>query len=456
MLNYVVNYRLPSKRGIRGRSCRGGTVVGAIIVGMVMLALSVSAATTNTLLLSQSAAFSVLGHSCGGIQERTYATGFDPASGYPTGDVYLQTRCGGSGRGGGYHTTTYWAWVAVTWDFTGAVISFQPLAAAPAVDPALLAFDASGNEVYNQNNIAYLVLADGVVPVPRVTGVSVTLGPASGGTSLTINGTGFTDATAVTFGTNGAASFTVNGDTAITATAPAANASTVDVLVTTAGGTSAPSPSDQFTFVAAPAVASLSPASGPVDGGTWVTITGANFMGATGVAFGDAAAGFTVNSDTSITANSPPGENPDTVAVTVTTTGGTSATGVSDRFTYTSSVPTLNPFTAFFTNVVERCRFRPAATNCTVIGWLIIQSTATNTLPAMTILLFRGSASAFEPVTDELLATFLTKPMPPGRSGLPAKPAKFKLKATAKAEMAGLFLFATDANSNMLTSTEIP
>ena len=36
-----------------------------------------------------------------------------PASksgGLPTGDVYMQTRCGGSGRGGGYKTTTYSAW----------------------------------------------------------------------------------------------------------------------------------------------------------------------------------------------------------------------------------------------------------------------------------------------------------------------------------------------------------
>ena len=46
-------------------------------------------------------------------------TGFDTTSGYPTGDVHLQTRCGGSGRGGGYHTTTYTAWAGATWDFGG-------------------------------------------------------------------------------------------------------------------------------------------------------------------------------------------------------------------------------------------------------------------------------------------------------------------------------------------------
>src|SRR5882762_3904774 len=60
--------------------------------------------------LPQSTAFSILGHSCGGIQEKAYVTGFAPTTGYPTGYVYMQTRCGGSGRGGGYHVTTYSAW----------------------------------------------------------------------------------------------------------------------------------------------------------------------------------------------------------------------------------------------------------------------------------------------------------------------------------------------------------
>ena len=102
------------------------------------------------LLVPQSTAFAVLGHSCGGIQEQAFATGFDAASGYPTGDVHLSTRCGGSGRGGGYHTTTYSAWVSAMWDLTGALLSYVVLPAAPPVDPAFSAFDQFGNEVYNQ------------------------------------------------------------------------------------------------------------------------------------------------------------------------------------------------------------------------------------------------------------------------------------------------------------------
>jgi hypothetical protein len=106
-----------------------------------------------SLLLPQATAFSILGRSCGGIQEQAFATGFSQTGGYPTGDVYLQTRCGGSGRGGGYRTTTYSAWVGVTWDFSGGVRSTARLSAAPtALSPAFSATDASGDQVYNSLN----------------------------------------------------------------------------------------------------------------------------------------------------------------------------------------------------------------------------------------------------------------------------------------------------------------
>jgi hypothetical protein len=53
----------------------------------------------------------------------------------------------------------------------------------------------------------------------------------------------------------------------------------VDVRVTTTGGTSAAVAGDRFTYVAAPAVTSISPTSGPAAGGTSVTITGTGFYG---------------------------------------------------------------------------------------------------------------------------------------------------------------------------------
>jgi len=82
-----------------------------------------------------------------------------------------------------------------------------------------------------------------------------------------------------------------------------------------------------------PVVTSVSPSVGPAAGGATVTLTGANFTGATSVRFGKAeATGVTVDSARSITATSPPGVG--AVDVTVTTPSGTSPTGSSDRYSY--------------------------------------------------------------------------------------------------------------------------
>jgi hypothetical protein len=90
---------------------------------------------------------------------------------------------------------------------------------------------------------------------PTVSGVSPSSGPASGGTKVTITGTNFTGATGVAFGSTAAASFTVVSATQVTATAPAGTAgATVDITVTTAGGTSATSSADKFQFIAAPII----------------------------------------------------------------------------------------------------------------------------------------------------------------------------------------------------------
>ncbi len=84
---------------------------------------------------------------------------------------------------------------------------------------------------------------------PVVTGISPTFGPAAGGTSVTITGTGFTGATAVNFGAVAATSVTVNSDTSVTAVTPAEASAAVQVQVVTPAGTSALVPAaDTFTF----------------------------------------------------------------------------------------------------------------------------------------------------------------------------------------------------------------
>ncbi|MFC1431561.1 IPT/TIG domain-containing protein [Streptacidiphilus sp. N1-3] len=171
---------------------------------------------------------------------------------------------------------------------------------------------------------------------PTLGAVTPHSGPAAGGTTITLTGTGFTGATAVHIGT-ATAGFTVVSDTTLSAVTPAGSG-TQPVTVTTPGGTTAPSAAAQFTYIAAPTVTALSPAAGPTGGGTAVTITGTGFTGTTAVHFGAAAAHLTAVTSTKITATAPPGAG--TVDVTVTTPGGTSARTTADHYTY-SAAPTV-------------------------------------------------------------------------------------------------------------------
>ncbi len=178
------------------------------------------------------------------------------------------------------------------------------------------------------------------VATPTITSVSPSSGPAAGGTSVTITGTDLTGATDVNFGVVPAASFTVDNATQITATSPAHAPGLVDVTATTPNGTSPVSGNDEFTFLAAPTITSVSPTSGPSGGGTSVIITGTDLTGATDVSFGATpAASFTVDTPTQITATSP-AHLAATVDITATTAAGTSATSANDEFTFVAT-PTI-------------------------------------------------------------------------------------------------------------------
>jgi len=287
-----------------------------------------------SLVVPPATAFTVLGHDCGGINQNDFITQFDPArgytKGYPEGDAYLWTSC----SCGKACSTTYKAWVSTIWDFTGALVTQTVLSAPPTVDPALSLTDGHGNQIYNQTNRAYLVVAPGFVPAPRVAGLSPASGPQ--GTTITITGTGFSAATAVHLGTKPAISFTINSDTSITAVTPSGSTNTVPVTVTGAGGTSAKNPSDKWTYTLQPRVGSISPHQGTTDGGTKVTITGNNFTSATYVAFdGIPATSFKVTNPTTITAVSPPGPDSGVTGdVIVGTANGYSATSTADLFTW--------------------------------------------------------------------------------------------------------------------------
>ncbi|MEV4625849.1 IPT/TIG domain-containing protein [Micromonospora sp. NPDC049523] len=113
---------------------------------------------------------------------------------------------------------------------------------------------------------------------PTITDVVPDTGPTSGGTSVTITGTGFTGATGVTFGGNLGTNLVVNGaGTSLTVTTPVGPVGPVDVVVLLEGpDATAP---DGFTYVlAAPTISDLDPDQGPTGGGTTVTVDGSGLV----------------------------------------------------------------------------------------------------------------------------------------------------------------------------------
>ncbi len=115
----------------------------------------------------------------------------------------------------------------------------------------------------------------GAVASPTVTGVNPNTGPVTGGTTVIITGTNFLAvpvAGAVKFNGTPAPSYTVNSTTQITAVSPP-GAGTVDITVLAAGGTSATSAADRFTFTLVGSTTALSSSQNPSSGGQPVTFT---------------------------------------------------------------------------------------------------------------------------------------------------------------------------------------
>lgn len=180
---------------------------------------------------------------------------------------------------------------------------------------------------------------------PVVSSVFPTAGPLAGGTSVTITGSGFTGATAVSFGGTAASAFTVVNDTSISATTPAKTAGSAAVVVTSG---SASNSDVNFTFAPIPTISSVTPSSGPTGGSTTITIVGTGFFGGgsvsavSGVTVGGVSAtSVSVASDTSLTAVTPSG-TAGAQNVVVTTPGGPSA---ASSFTYlaTPTISALSP-----------------------------------------------------------------------------------------------------------------
>jgi len=112
-------------------------------------------------------------------------------------------------------------------------------------------------------------------PGPAVSSIVPAQGPTTGGTHVSITGSGFANATSVDFGEQ-PARFAVVSSTRLNAVAPAGSGD-VAVTVTVQGDAPTTSPQDQFSYRKVPTVRSIRPSTGPAHGGTRVLVQGTGF-----------------------------------------------------------------------------------------------------------------------------------------------------------------------------------
>jgi hypothetical protein len=183
-------------------------------------------------------------------------------------------------------------------------------------------------------------------PAPTVTSITPSTGTANGGTSVTITGTGFLTGATVSLGGTAATNVNVVGSTSITATTPAHAAGAVSIVISN-NDAQAGSLNNGYTYTAsnpAPTVGSITPNSGPVAGGTAVTITGSGFLtGATVSLGGTAATNMNVVGSTSITATTA-AHAAGAVIVTVTNSDAQSGS-LTNGYTYRNQAPSVTSIT---------------------------------------------------------------------------------------------------------------
>jgi hypothetical protein len=210
---------------------------------------------------------------------------------------------------------------------------------------------------------------------PTITGITPSTGPPAGGTQITITGTNFRTPVRVLFdigdGSPKEAFVASVTPTQIVAITPAINLTTgqtkaADVIVLTQAGTAAEQrvvKTQGFTYqlaVLTPVIRAVQPSSGPIGGGTRVTITGDAFQTPVQVFFGAAEAQvISVTFDTIIamsprasdTAPGGSGAVTGPVPVTVKNIGSNTTVTLANAFRYTPKMqittvgPTEGPFT---------------------------------------------------------------------------------------------------------------
>ncbi|HIA02723.1 MAG TPA: hypothetical protein EYN66_12580, partial [Myxococcales bacterium] len=161
--------------------------------------------------------------------------------------------------------------------------------------------------------------------------VDPALGPQTGGTPITITGTGFVNGANVRIGALPCANVVVENENTITCKTPPGSPGSADVTVNQ--GAKSTSLTDGFFYQSdGVALYVVDPPTGSQAGGTFVRLMGAGFVAPAGVTFdGNSATHVKVESSTLITCKSPPGE---VGAVDVAISGKTGDALLPESFAY--------------------------------------------------------------------------------------------------------------------------
>ncbi|MBV9944309.1 MAG: IPT/TIG domain-containing protein [Solirubrobacterales bacterium] len=228
-------------------------------------------------------------------------------------------------------------------------------------------------------------------------------GPASGGTIVTVTGTGLAHPRTVRFGRRDGSRVKVISPTQLQVTTPPGSG-TVAVTVLTQRGKSLPGSAARFTYTtdATPTITAISPVGGPTTGGTIVTITGQRLAKATRVRFGSQdGTDLKTISPTQLRVDTPPGSG--TVAATAITPAGDSVPNPSAQFTYTSpGVPTI-------TGV--------APARGPTAGGTLVMITGTNLAHAAAVSFGSADGTSVKPIDDSELQV----QSPPGAGIVPVR-----------------------------------
>lgn len=261
---------------------------------------------------------------------------------------------------------------AVTFGGTNATIASQTSTTLTVTSPAHAA-GAVDIVVTNPNGSGTSTDGFRYFDPPTAAGISLASGSTAGGDFLTITGTDLApndvqDSSwiTVTFGGT-AGTVWIPGTTSVTVSTPARAAGTVDVIVTTPGGSS--TLPNAFTFVAPPSappsggsssggggssssssdaggggalqeITEVRPAFGPVSGGNLVAIIGYGFTGATSVTIGGQAAAFRVINDATVEVTMPAAAAPGSADVAVNLTAARGRAFAPGGYVYRADLPT--------------------------------------------------------------------------------------------------------------------